>query len=58
LNEAASAALAEPQLRERMATAGVDAAAPSTPEQTRAFVTAELAKFRGIVRDANIQLGR
>jgi hypothetical protein len=41
-----------------MATAGVDAAAPSTPEQTRAFVTAELAKFRGIVRDANIQLGR
>ena len=58
LNEAASAALAEPVLRERMAAAGVDAAAPSTPEQTRAFVAAELAKFRGIVRDANIQLGR
>lgn len=58
LNEAASAALAEPMLRERMANAGVDAAPPSTPEQTRAFVAAELAKFRGIVRDANIQLGR
>ena len=58
LNEAATAALAEPQLRERMAAAGVDAAQPSTPAQTRAFVAAELAKFRGIVRDANIQLGR
>ena len=58
LNEAATAALAEPTLRERMAAAGVDAAAPSTPAETRAFVAAELAKFRGIVRDANIQLGR
>lgn len=58
LNEAASAALAEPQLRERMAAAGVDAAQPSTPTQTRAFVAAELAKFRSIVRDANIRLGR
>jgi tripartite-type tricarboxylate transporter receptor subunit TctC len=58
LNEAANAALAEPQLRERMAAAGVDAADPSTPEQARAFLVSEVAKFRGIVRDAGIQLGR
>jgi tripartite-type tricarboxylate transporter receptor subunit TctC len=58
LNEAATAALAEPALRERMAAAGVDAAQPSTPEEMRAFVAAELAKFRASVRDANIQLGR
>jgi len=58
LNEAASGALAEPQLRERMAAAGVDAAGPSTPGQARAFLEAELAKFRGIVRDARIELGR
>jgi tripartite-type tricarboxylate transporter receptor subunit TctC len=58
LNETLNAALAEPALRDRMAAAGVDAAQPSTPEETRAFVAAELAKFRAIVRDANIQLGR
>jgi tripartite-type tricarboxylate transporter receptor subunit TctC len=58
LNEAAKAALAEPALRERMAVAGVDAAPPSTPEETRAFLAAELAKFRGIVREAGIALGR
>lgn len=58
LNRAAVEALAEPDLRRRMVQAGIDPAAPSTPEQTRAFVAAELEKFRGIVRDANLQLGR
>jgi tripartite-type tricarboxylate transporter receptor subunit TctC len=58
INAAAVAALAEPQLRERMATAGVDAADASTPEATRAFLAAELAKFRAIVRDAGIAIGR
>jgi tripartite-type tricarboxylate transporter receptor subunit TctC len=58
LNEAATAALAEPQARERMATAGVDATERSTPESTRSFLAAELAKFRAIVRDARIEPGR
>jgi tripartite-type tricarboxylate transporter receptor subunit TctC len=58
LNEAVVATLAEPVVRERMAAAGVDAAEPSTPEGTRAFLASELAKFRGIVRDAGIALGR
>jgi tripartite-type tricarboxylate transporter receptor subunit TctC len=58
LNEAANAALAEGAARERMVAAGVDPAEPSTPESTRAFLVAELAKFRGIVREAGIALGR
>jgi tripartite-type tricarboxylate transporter receptor subunit TctC len=58
LNEAANGALAEPQLRDRMAAAGVDAAEPASPEATRAFLAAELAKFRAIVREAAITLGR
>ncbi len=58
INAAANAALAEPGVRERMAAAGVDAADPSTPEQARAFLAAELEKFRGIVREAGITIGR
>ncbi|NGM19430.1 tripartite tricarboxylate transporter substrate binding protein [Roseomonas stagni] len=58
LNEAVNATLAEPQVRDRMATAGVDAAAPNTPAEARAFLAAELAKFRDIVRVAGIALGR
>jgi tripartite-type tricarboxylate transporter receptor subunit TctC len=58
LNEAAVAALGEPAAKERMAAAGVDAAEPSTPEATRAFLVGELEKFRGIVRTAGVVLGR
>ncbi len=58
INAATLAVLAEPAVRERLAAAGVDAADPTTPAETRAFLAAELAKFRGIVREAGIQLGR
>ncbi|MGG5809926.1 Bug family tripartite tricarboxylate transporter substrate binding protein [Falsiroseomonas sp. CW058] len=58
LNEAANAVLAEPAVRERMAAAGVDAADRNAPEEARAFLVAELAKFRGIVQAAGIALGR
>ena len=58
VNRAANEVLADPAVRQRLAGAGVDAAAPSTPEQTRAFLAAELAKFRGIVQEAGIALGR
>jgi tripartite-type tricarboxylate transporter receptor subunit TctC len=58
LNEAAVGALGEPAVKERMAAAGVDAAEPSTPEATRAFLAGELEKFRGIVRTAGVVLGR
>ena len=59
LSRAARAALAEPNVRERLAAAGVDPAeATTTPEATRAFLRAELAKFRGIVERAGLRLGR
>ena len=57
LNGAANAALAEQPTRDRLAAAGVDPAGPSTPEETRAFLVAELAKFRRIVAQAGIRLG-
>jgi tripartite-type tricarboxylate transporter receptor subunit TctC len=49
LNQAALVALADPAIRTRLATAGVEPAAPMTPDGLRAFITAELAKFRAIV---------
>ena len=58
INRAAMAALAEPQLRQRLAGAGVDPAGPSTPASTRDYVAAELAKFQGIVRETGLRLGR
>lgn len=59
LSRAARAALAEPGVRERLAAAGVDPAEPTTtPEATRAFLRAELAKFRGVVERAGLRLGR
>jgi len=58
LNKAAMDALAEPTLRHRLADAGVDPAEPSTPESTRAFATSELEKFKSIVRETGLTLGR
>ncbi|MDB5414854.1 MAG: tripartite tricarboxylate transporter substrate binding protein, partial [Rubritepida sp.] len=58
LNRAAMAALAEPTLRRRLAEAGVDPAEPSTPESTRAFAASELDKFKSIVRETGLQMGR
>lgn len=58
LNKAAMDALAEPTLRRRLADAGVDPAEPSTPESTRAFAASELDKFRSIVRETGLRMGR
>jgi tripartite-type tricarboxylate transporter receptor subunit TctC len=58
INAAANAALAEASVQQRLASAGVDPAPATTPEATRAFLEAELAKFRGIVSRAGLQLGR
>ncbi|RVT96692.1 tripartite tricarboxylate transporter substrate binding protein [Rhodovarius crocodyli] len=54
----ANAVLAEPDASRRMRDAGVDPAAPTTPDTTRAFLTSELEKFRRIVDQAGIRLGR
>lgn len=58
LNKAAMDALAEPVLQRRLAEAGVDPAEPSTPESTRAFAASELDKFRSIVRETGLRMGR
>ncbi|MCO6417448.1 tripartite tricarboxylate transporter substrate binding protein [Siccirubricoccus sp. KC 17139] len=58
LSAAANAVLAEPAAAERMAAAGVDPAAPSTPASSRDFLLAEVAKFKGIVEKAGLRLGR
>jgi tripartite-type tricarboxylate transporter receptor subunit TctC len=58
LNRAAMEALADQELRRRLAMAGIDPADPSTPDSTRAFVAAELEKFRAIVRETGLRLGR
>jgi tripartite-type tricarboxylate transporter receptor subunit TctC len=58
LAAAVRATLAERPVAERMMAAGVDPAAPSTPESTRAFLTAEVAKFKAIVERAGLRLGR
>ncbi|MDO9708348.1 Bug family tripartite tricarboxylate transporter substrate binding protein [Paracraurococcus lichenis] len=58
LSKAALAALAETTVTERMAQAGVDPARPATPAETRAFLAAEVAKFKAIVQEAGVKLGR
>ncbi|MBE9605038.1 tripartite tricarboxylate transporter substrate binding protein [Acetobacteraceae bacterium H6797] len=57
LNTAANKVLNDPAYRAKLATAGVDADGASTPASTRAFLTAEVAKFRDIVTKANLKLG-
>ncbi|HEY8611644.1 MAG TPA: tripartite tricarboxylate transporter substrate-binding protein [Roseomonas sp.] len=58
LNAAANASLAEAEVRERLATAGIDAVADSTPEATATFLAAEYTKYRDIVARAHLRLSR
>jgi tripartite-type tricarboxylate transporter receptor subunit TctC len=58
LSRAVRAALSDNGVGQRMAAAGVDAAEPTTPESTRAFLIRERNKFRDIVRRAGVQLER
>ena len=58
LNAAANASLAEAEVRERLATAGIDAVADSTPETTATFLASESTKFHDIVARAHLRLSR
>jgi tripartite-type tricarboxylate transporter receptor subunit TctC len=58
LNAAANAVLAQAEVKDRLAAAGIDAVSDSTPEQTASFVAAELAKFRDIVARARLAPAR
>jgi tripartite-type tricarboxylate transporter receptor subunit TctC len=54
LSDALLKALADPQVRERFAQQGLDAA-PSTPAEFSAFIRNEIAKWGRIAREANIK---
>jgi tripartite-type tricarboxylate transporter receptor subunit TctC len=57
LNAAIRAAIAEPQLRERLLVAGVAPwTRPNAPADAEAFFRAELAKFRGVVDRTGVRL--
>ncbi len=57
LNRALNASLAEPALRTRLLTAGVDAwAQPNTPDDARAFLVREVEKFRVVVERTGVKL--
>jgi hypothetical protein len=57
LNQALIAALAEPTLREKLLVAGALAwEGPNSPADARAFLQAELAKFRVVVERTSIKL--
>ncbi|WP_165838779.1 Bug family tripartite tricarboxylate transporter substrate binding protein [Roseicella frigidaeris] len=57
LNRALNAALAEPGLRERLLTAGVEAwDRPNAPADARAFLAREVAKFRDVVQRTGVRL--
>ncbi|WP_165943337.1 Bug family tripartite tricarboxylate transporter substrate binding protein [Roseicella aquatilis] len=57
LNRALVAALAEPALRERLLTAGVEAwDRPNGPAEARAFLEREVEKFRMVVQRTGVKL--
>ncbi len=57
INRALSGALAEPALRQRLLTAGVDAwSQPNSPADARAFLVREVEKFRGVVQRTGVRL--
>jgi tripartite-type tricarboxylate transporter receptor subunit TctC len=57
LNRAANAAIAEPALRQRLLTAGVDAwTGPNSPDDARGYITAQVASFRDIVARTGVRL--
>ena len=57
LNRALNAALAEPETQEKLLTAGVLAwRQPNAPENARAFMVREVAKFRAVVDRTGVKL--
>jgi tripartite-type tricarboxylate transporter receptor subunit TctC len=54
LSEALLKALAQPEVLERFATQGLDAA-PSTPAEFAAFIRSEIAKWGRVAKEANIK---
>jgi tripartite-type tricarboxylate transporter receptor subunit TctC len=55
LSQALNAALAQPEVRERFATAGLETAS-STPAEFAAFIRAEIQKWAKVAKEANIRI--
>ena len=56
LNRQINAALAKPDVSERLAAIGLDVFEPMTPAQTREFVRHEIDQWSSVVKAANIRL--
>ena len=56
LNAAINKALVSPTVAERLQQLGIEAVTDSTPASTRAFVTAEIAKWRDVIRAAGAKV--
>ncbi len=56
LNGAINAAIASPDVKERFEQLNIDSR-PNTPEEFRAFVADQMARWGKVVREANIKLG-
>jgi len=56
LNAAINKALVSPTVAERLQQLGIEAVTDSTPASTRAFVTAEIAKWRDVIRVAGAKV--
>ncbi len=55
LSQALNAALAQPELREKFAAAGLDTVS-STPAEFAAFIRSEIAKWAKVAKEANIKI--
>jgi len=55
LNRQIYAALAKPEVRDRLATLGLDVAEPLTPAQARDFVRGEIDRWSKVVKAANLR---
>jgi tripartite-type tricarboxylate transporter receptor subunit TctC len=56
LNRQINAALAKPEVKDRLAKIGLDVSDPMTPAQTRDFVRHEIEQWAAVVKAANIKL--
>jgi tripartite-type tricarboxylate transporter receptor subunit TctC len=56
LNEAINEAIRSPDVRERFEALNIESR-PGTPEEFRAFVGDQMARWGKVVKDANIKLG-
>jgi tripartite-type tricarboxylate transporter receptor subunit TctC len=54
LNRQINAALAKPDVKEKLTSIGLDVTDPMTPQQARSFVSSEIDRWSAVVKEANI----